>query len=409
MSIDATTRDLLRLTFVPGLGPVTIRRALELFGSPAAVLQASPAALCRIKGVGDERARRMAAGIAQTESMADDEAALAETFGVRLLGLHSPEYPPLLAEVPDAPPILYVRGSLEHAAADRYPLAIVGSRSCSHYAIEQAERFGVHLAESGLTIVSGGARGVDTAAHRGALRGKGRTIAVMGCGLAECYPPENRELFDRIAAGSGCIVSGLPMRSPPIPENFPVRNGIISGLSLGVLVIEAGKKSGALITARTAVEEHGREAFALPARVDSPHAEGSLELLKSGGAQLVTHPDDIVHALESPARHHFAGTHEARYAVRTPDTEPDSDQPSGSSAARVSEAHSAPKVATPHDAGLSETQRLILNTLDAPRTMDDLGQRLSIDAAKLRTEITVLELKRRVVRRGSAIERRSAP
>ncbi|MBY0313272.1 MAG: DNA-processing protein DprA [Phycisphaerales bacterium] len=317
----------------------------------------------------------------------------------------------MLATIPNAPPILYVRGTLQHDQADRYPIAIVGSRSCSHYAVEQAERFGLHLGQAGLTIVSGGARGVDTAAHRGALRGKGRTIAVLGCGLAECYPPENADLFDRIAAGSGgagCIVSELPLRTPPNAENFPARNRIISGLSLGVLVVEAGKKSGALITVRMAVEEHGREAFALPARVDSAHAEGSLELLKSGGAQLVTHPDDILQSLESPARHLHAGTHEARYAVQQPSEVADGTDPQ----AIKSPASVAPLFASapppPRDVGLNETQRQILAALDTARTIDDLGQRLNLDVAKLRTEITMLELKRRVTRRGSSIERRDA-
>lgn len=393
---DPQTRDLLRLTLVPGLGSVTIRRALEVFGSPAEVLTASPAGLRRIKGIGEDRARTIAAGLAQSERLADDELALAETLGVHLLSIQSPAYPPLLATILNAPPILYIRGSIEPEKSDRYPIAIVGSRSCSHYAVEQAERFGLHLGQSGLTIVSGGARGVDTAAHRGALRGKGRTIAVLGCGLAECYPPENADLFDRIAAGSGCIVSELPLRTPPNAENFPARNRIISGLSLGVLVVEAGKKSGALITVRTAVEEHGREAFALPARVDSSHAEGSLELLKSGGAQLVTHPDDILQALESPARHLHSGTHDVRYAV--PPT------PEHAESVEPGPLFQAPP--PPRDTGLTETQRLILAALDAPRTIDDLGQRLNLDAAKLRTEITMLELKRRVIRCGSAIERR---
>lgn len=414
MPVDAETRDLLRLTFIPGLGPVTIRHALEIFGSPTEILSASPAGLRRIKGIGEDRARSIAAGIAGSERLADDELALAQTLGVHLLSIRSPAYPPLLATIPNAPPILYMRGTLEHDQADRYPIAIVGSRSCSHYAVEQAERFGLHLGQAGLTIVSGGARGVDTAAHRGALRGKGRTVAVLGCGLAECYPPENADLFDRIAAesggsgGAGCIVSELPLRTPPNAENFPARNRIISGLSLGVLVVEAGKKSGALITVRTAVEEHGREAFALPARVDSAHAEGSLELLKSGGAQLVTHPDDILQALESPARHLHAGTHDARYAVQRPAEDADApEQESVNPSASPGPLFAAPPP-PPRDSGLNETQRQILGALDAPRTIDDLGQRLNLDAAKLRTEITMLELKRRVVRRGSAIERRDA-
>ncbi len=404
----SAVRDLLRLTLTSGFGPVLIRRALETFGSPAAVLSATPGALTRIRGVGDDRARQIAQSMALSERLADDELALAHTLGVDLLGLGSPAFPPLLASIPNAPVLLYVRGELQHAAADRYPIAIVGSRSCSHYAIEQAERFGLHLAQAGLTIVSGGARGVDTAAHRGALRAKGRTVAVLGCGLAECYPPENRDLFDRISAGHGCVISELPLRTPPNAENFPARNRIISGLSLGVLVVEAGKKSGALITVRTAVEEHGREAFALPARVDSAHAEGSLELLKSGGAQLVTHPDDILHALETPARHLFAGSHQVRYAPTMPDSVDSVAQGEVAPSRESAPARAHPPGDGPRDAGLTPAQRAIVEALDAPRTIDDLGQRLGMDIAKLRTDITVLELKRRIVRRGSAIERRDS-
>jgi DNA processing protein len=391
-SIDSSARSLLRLTLAPGLGPILIRRAIEAFGSADAVLGATAASLRRVKGIGEVLARQIAAAIPETDRLADEELALAQSLGVDLLAIGSPAYPPLLAQTPDPPPLLYVRGQISPGALDRYPVAIVGSRSCTIYGREQSERFAEHLAGSGLTIVSGGARGIDAAAHRAALRAKGRTIAVLGCGLAECYPPENNELFHQIASGSGAVVSELPLRTPPNAENFPARNRIISGLSLGVLVIEAGRKSGALITARLAAEDHGREVFALPARVDSSAAEGSLELIKSGGAQMVTHPADILQALETPARHLFHGTHEHRYA-----------RPETDGALFNSQQQAAPEI--PTNAGLTPSQSSILAALDAPRTLDQLAIELKLDAARLRADITMLEIRRRIARRGSKFER----
>lgn len=394
LPVSTDTSALLRLTFVPGLGPILIRRAIQTLGSPDAVLTASEAALRRVEGIGAEKARLIARGLESSAALAAQELEHAARLNVRILSIADADYPTLLATTPDAPPILFVRGHL-HAELDRYPIGIVGSRTCTHYGQEQTARFAAALAGSGLTIVSGGARGIDTAAHQAAVRVSGRTIAVLGCGLANCYPPDNRELFDRIVDAGGAIISELPLHTPPNAENFPARNRIISGLSLGVLVIEAGRKSGALITARVAAEDHGREVFALPSRVDSPAAEGSLDLLKSGGALLVTHPDDILQALESPARHAFQGSHEARYPAKPAQTalfEPD--------APRKDPAAPAANV---RDAGLSSQQRSILDALDAPRTFDDLSSATNIPPAQLRAEITMLEIKRRVQRRGSQV------
>jgi DNA processing protein len=414
------TLALLRLTLTPGLGPVLITRALETFGSPDAVLAASESALRRIKGVGDDRARTIAKGLADSAARADDELSLADSLNVSILAKGDPAYPPLLAQIPDAPPILYIRGALDPAALDRFPVAIVGSRACTHYGTEQTERFSAHMAAAGLTIVSGGARGIDTAAHRAALRVKGRTVAVLGCGLAECYPPDNRALFDQIAAGegaSGAVVSELPLRTPPNAENFPARNRIISGLSLGVLVVEAARRSGALITARLAAEEHGREVFALPSRVDSSAAEGSLDLLKSGGAALVTHPEDIIQALEAPARHVHHGTHAARYAAQSAlDDSPVSPgqvtQSQVAQASRLCEPSPTPTIfdtppapPAPPASSLTPAHQSILAALDKPQTLDQLAATLALDPAALRAQITMLEIRRRVTRRGSLIER----
>jgi DNA processing protein len=394
--IDVETFSLLRLTLTPGLGPVLIGRMLERFGSAAEACRASAALLQTIQGIGTGKSAELAKGLAASEGLGHSELELADKLAVHFIAKGTPEYPPLLAEIPDAPPLLYIRGTLDPQGPDRYTVAIVGSRKCSAYGIEQAQRFGGVLARAGLTIVSGGARGIDTASHRGALSSGGRTIAVLGCGLGHCYPPENLKLFEQISA-SGAVVSELPLNTPPVTDNFPSRNRIISGLSLGVLVIEADLRSGALITARKATEEHGREVMALPGRVDSPSCRGTLKLIKDGGAALVTDPGDVIHALEQCAHHQFKGTHAVRYAAPT---EPDS---GALFAQTMTEAELAP--ARSITAPTSEIHRLILDALEEPSTVDQLSAATGLEPAKLRTELTLLEVQRRVVRDGSRLRR----
>ncbi|MCW5776869.1 MAG: DNA-processing protein DprA [Phycisphaeraceae bacterium] len=376
--------DLLRLTMTPGLGPVLVGRLLETFGSVERALHASPRELERVRGIGAGTSTAIARGLKESASLAERELELAEQHSVSMLALGDDEYPPLLASIPAAPPVLYVRGRLRPADADAFPVAIVGSRACTAYGVEQAERFAGVLASNGLTVVSGGARGIDSAAHRGALRSGGRTIVVLGCGLVNAYPPDNAPLYDKVAEGSGAIVSELPMGVAPTPENFPARNRIISGLSLGVLVIEAAAGSGALITARHAAEEQGREVMALPGRVDSPASAGSHDLIKRGGAALVTGPADVVAALESAARHLAAGTHAQRFA---------------DPAAGLFEPEPG---AAPN---LSEHQQRIVGALGTPRSTDELVALTDLSAADLRVELTMLEIAGRVRRVGTRFER----
>lgn len=383
-------RDLLRLTLTPGLGPVLIARLLEAFGSPTAALGASPKLLERIRGIGPAKSAAIARGFRETDALADEELALAEKLGVALVPRDDPGYPPLLRQIPDPPPLLYVRGRFRPDEPDRYPVAIVGSRDCTAYGLEQSARFAGVLAAAGLTVVSGGARGIDTAAHRGALRAGGRTVAVLGCGLARCYPPENESLFNEVAA-SGAVISELPLRTNPDADNFPARNRLISGISLGVIVIEAGRRSGSLITARMAAEDHGREVMAVPGRVDSPSSLGTLELIRDGGAALVTGPGDVIATLETPARHAHGGTHADRYAdpaaAPEPLFEPDHPEPPAAAPALA---------ATP-------AQAAILRALAEPLTLDELARATGLDPATLRAEVTVLEIQRRVHRQGSRI------
>ena len=285
-------RDWLTLTMTPGLGPIRLRRLLDAAGSPAEAVRAPSSLLMRIEGFGPKLAADVAAGLKSVVPDVDAELRKAESLGVALLCPDDEQYPPLLRLIPDPPGVLWVWGELE--ARDLNAVGIVGSRRPSTYGKEQAERFAGLLAGGGYTVVSGGAYGVDSAAHRGALRATdGRTIAVLGCGVDVPYPPENRELFAAIADGRGAIVSEHPLGAPPRKENFPRRNRIISGASRGVLVVEADLQSGALITARQAADDHGRPVFALPGRVDNPMSAGPHELIRQG-AILKSELDDIL-------------------------------------------------------------------------------------------------------------------
>lgn len=373
--VSSLAEAVLPLALTPGLGPVLIERLLERVGGKHDKAVQAPEALLRsIAGIGPAKAERIAAKLREGRDAAAAEIELAHRQGINILAKGDSEYPSLLASLPDAPWILYVRGRLDGGTLDRFPVGIVGSRQCSSYGLEQSRVFASALARSGLTVVSGGARGIDSAAHRGALVAGGRTIAVLGCGLGHVYPSENADLFDAIAQ-SGAVVSELPIDTPPQASQFPARNRIISGLSLGVVVIEAGERSGALITARVAAEDHGREVMAVPGRVDSAASAGTHALLKAGGAALVTEPADVVQILEGAARHVHRGTHATLFAAK--------------------------EVVEREVVGLTPEQECICGSLgEGMRTFDELVEVTGLDAARLRRELTMLELGRRVVREG---------
>ncbi|MCE5185970.1 MAG: DNA-processing protein DprA [Planctomycetaceae bacterium] len=280
----------LKLIRAEGIGPILFKRLLESHGTVERILGASIAELTRTEGIGQRTAERIARSCDSFD--AQKELAFADKLGISIIHLNDNRYPPPLKAIYDPPPVLYVKGVLERA--DNLALAIVGSRQCSHYGSEQANRFAHLLAASGFTIVSGLARGIDSAAHQGALAAKGRTIAVQGCGLARVFPPENEKLFRQITE-NGAVVSELPLAYEPLSENFPGRNRIIAGLSLGVLVIEATLRSGALISAQAALENN-REVMAIPGRIDSPGSTGCHKLIKEG-ARLIDGIEDVMDAL----------------------------------------------------------------------------------------------------------------
>lgn len=286
-------RTYLRLHLTTDIGPIRLRRLKEHFGTLDAVSEASLAQLERVKSVG----RQVAESIfrSRNNGAVDEEVARAAKLGVRIVCLEDDAYPRPLLHTPDPPPCLYMRGRWE--PTDSVAIAIVGTRRCSQYGREQALRFGEMLGAAGFTVVSGLARGVDGYAHRGALQGGGRTVAVLGCGLSSIYPAEHAPLADEIA-GAGAVVTEMPIEVGPEAKNFPKRNRIIAGLSLGVIIIEAGKKSGALITARLA-NEYNREVFSLPGRVDHPqHTAGTHALIRDGGAKLITCLEDVLDELQ---------------------------------------------------------------------------------------------------------------
>ncbi len=283
--MDAARHALLTLSFTPGLGPRKIRALAEYFGSDA-LASLSALDLAQVEGIGRKLAETVVTSRDQAQTKADAEMSRAERLGVTLLAFGTPTYPAALAQIYDPPPVLYVRGTLPVAATleltDLRSLGVVGTRNASAYALELSRRFAQELAETGVAIVSGLALGVDTAAHEGALAApEGQTVAVLGSSVDIIYPSGNRRLAERILEGRGAVVSEYRLGTAPRAEYFPGRNRIINGLSKGILVVEGGKKSGALITAEYALEE-GRSVFAVPGRLGDPRAEGTLELLKQG-------------------------------------------------------------------------------------------------------------------------------
>jgi len=281
------TEAFIALNMIPRVGPVRVQRLLEAFGSPQAILSAPISKLDKVPGIGAEVAASLA-GWQSVVALAD-EVARVEKFGAQVITVASPSYPKPLKEIHDPPIVLYVWGTLEER--DRHAVGVVGARNHSHYAGECAKKISYQLASAGITVVSGLARGIDTAAHQGALAAKGRTIAVIGSGLLALYPPENAQLAEKIST-SGAVVSEFSMAVTADRQTFPMRNRIISGLSFGLLVVEAGVRSGALISAAQAGDQ-GRTLYAVPGRIDHPHAIGSNKLIQNG-AKLITCAEDIL-------------------------------------------------------------------------------------------------------------------
>ena len=277
----------LALNFVPGVGPVSFKALLDQFGNPKRVFKASRRELEMVDGIGEGLAK----AIKETDirGKVHRELARVEELKASIVTLADRSYPNNLRQIYDPPPLLYLRGDLQ--PRDDLAVSMVGSRLTSNYGRTITERIAGDLATRGVTVVSGMARGIDSAAHRGALAAGGRTIAVLGCGVDIVYPTENRRLFEEIVR-SGAVISEFPLSTPPEGVNFPRRNRIISGLSLGVAVVQASSRSGSLITARLALEQN-RDVFAVPGNVGMAGSRGTNQLIKQG-AKLVESAEDIL-------------------------------------------------------------------------------------------------------------------
>ncbi|MGD9014667.1 MAG: DNA-processing protein DprA [Candidatus Omnitrophota bacterium] len=287
--LEEKTINWLRLALIPAIGPVRARKLLERFIQPDKILSASQKEIAAVLG------NSLAEAINQQRKMIDldKQLRLIEKYQVELITQDDPAYPENLKNIFDPPLVLFLRGKL--SLSDNLSIAIVGTRMATVYGMNMARKISTQLGQYGFTIISGGARGIDTAAHQAALAINARTIAVLGCGLDVVYPRDNARMYEQIIQ-TGALISEFPMGIPPLRQNFPQRNRIISGLSIGVVVIEAPRKSGALITASAALQE-GREVFCVPGQADSFTMKGSHQLLREG-AKLVEGVNDIIEEIE---------------------------------------------------------------------------------------------------------------
>lgn len=347
------------LNMIDHVGPVRVRQLLEFFGDAPSILAASKPRLLQVRGIGEETAE----AIARWESTVDLKAELQriEDFGCHILTQSDAAYPESLRQIYDPPIVLYVKGEL--TAKDKNAVALVGSRMTTHYGVEVARKLAYQLAYVGVTVVSGGARGIDTAAHQGALSAKGRTVAVLGTGINLIFPPENKELFERIAA-QGAVITQFPFNRAADKQSFPIRNRIVAGMTLGTVVVEANLTSGALITANMAVD-FGRQLFAVPGRIDSPRSKGCHDLIKKG-AKLCESAEDVLSEFE--------------YLF-----------PPSNRAPSVAETGVLPGLA------LSETEQSVYDALSAEESsIDETIRRSGLPASAVSVALLSLEMKRLV-------------
>jgi len=343
------------LKSVPGIGDLLFKRLIDRFNSPELVFEATQEDLIEVEGI----TPRLAAAIKKYKigDLVKKDLDLVMQKKYKIVTMTDMEYPPLLLQIPDPPPFLYVLGRLDGSIRN---IAVVGSRNATRYGISTTRRLCHDLVKFKMTIASGMAVGIDSAAHEGALMGKGRTIAVLGSGLERVYPEENRKLFHQIAE-NGAVISEFPLKTEPDSHNFPKRNRIISGMSLGTVVVEATKRSGSLITARLAAEQN-RDVFAVPGSIQSFKSTGTHTLIKQG-AKLVEHAQDIMDELS--------------HLIKTP---LEKEYPADNITKKMSQ--------------LSPDERVVFESLEPyPVHIDDIARKLSFEAGRLSSILLQLELK----------------
>ena len=352
-----TTEAYIVLNMLPTVGPVRLRKLLQVFEQPERILGAKGDRLRKVEGIGKEVVDQ----IFNWESIVDLPAELKriKDFGATVITQASSQYPKLVREIHAPPIVLYVWGEIQER--DHHAIGIIGARRTTHYGNESAKKLAYQLAYAGLTVISGLARGIETVAHQGAIAAKGRTIAVIGSGLSKLYPPENKALAEKICNGNGAVVSEFSMEIEPDRQTFPIRNRIISGWSHGILVVEAGANSGALITASQALEQ-GRAVYAVPGHINAPSAIGSNRLIQQG-AKLVMDASDILDDLQ----------------ILLPET-----KPSSQAAARPLPL-------------LSDEERRVYDAIEATETpIDEIATKCNLPSATVSSTLLALELKRLV-------------
>jgi len=364
----ADLADWIALNMIRGIGPRTANQLIDRFGSPAQVFAASRLSLEK-EGLKPKTVQEL--HDSEILEKANAEIERLERLGAVVITLEDEDYPPLLREIYDPPIAIYVRGDLKKACA-RPSIAVVGSRRSSTYGVNAALSLSRDMAQNGLTIVSGLARGIDASAHRGALEAGGLTVAVVGTGLETTYPKEHKKLEEEIAA-NGAVVSEFPLGTPPLPQNFPYRNRVLSGLCFGVLIVEAAEHSGSLITARMAYEQ-GREVFAVPGNITSQTSFGPNFLIKDG-AKLVQQWRDVVEELPRDLKDRILGA----------------DLPNGNDA----QSNVQPMFET---VALSDEERKLLDmlTTDAPSHIDQLLISTGMNSSDLMTALLGLQMKDRI-------------
>ena len=385
--LSAETKSLIHLNLIPGIGNHTIRRLLAAFGSAEKSLAATSEELAQIDGLTPDVRQQLIDG--RSRAPLAQELELIEQHQCHIVTLNDESYPPLLKQISDPPALLYITGQLP--IVDTLSVAIVGSRSPTEYGKTISQQLSHQLAARGITVVSGFARGIDTCAHRGALEAGGRTVAVFGCGLSIMYPETNQALAAEMIK-SGALVSEFPMTMPPRGANFPRRNRVISGLTLGTLVVEASDRSGSLITARHAAEQ-GREVFAVPGQIFSNVSRGTHSLINQG-ATLINSVDDILDALPQD----YTGILRQEPATRqpTPGRDRGSKRFDRTTHPQSTEAKSTPtsQSNTQAELNLTPDEQAVLSTMDASSVhIDQIARDTQLPIGKVSSLLVMLELK----------------